>query len=374
MNKVMLSLLLSVGVLAGCGKQESVEQTADVVRPVKTMLIEAAGAGGQRNFPGRVEAANRATLSFQVAGKLEEILVKEGQDVTAGQTLARLDPKDFQVVVNDRAAIFKRSEADYKRAKDLVEKGHISRSDYDKLEANFISTRAALEQARNDLSYTELKAPFAGTVSKRLVENFEQVNAKQEVLELRDLENLEIKFDVPENLVQRLRKERPGESGAREAAERRVHASFAGLPGQRFELAYKEAATQADAKTQTFEITMTMPRPQGLQILPGMTANVAVTLAGLIRMDEIRYRVPANAVVGDNALEPRVWLVEPETLTVKARQVKVGKLRGRDIEVLEGLEPGDRIVIAGVAYLAEGMKVSLLPTPEQAQPRADDPS
>jgi RND family efflux transporter MFP subunit len=346
----------------------------DLVRPVKTMLIEATGASGQRNFPGRVEAANRATLSFQVAGKLEEILVKEGQDVTAGQLLARLDPKDFEVVVNDRAAIFKRSEADFKRAKELVEKGHISRSDHDKLEANFVSARAALDQAKNDLSYTKLNAPFAGTISKRLVENYEQVNAKQEVLELRDLENLEIKFDVPENLVQRLKKERPGQTGAKEVSQRRIYASFAGLPGKQFELTYKEAATQADAKTQTFEITMTMPRPQGLQILPGMTANVRVSLAGLVEMDKTSYRIPASAVVGDNTLEPRVWLVDPETLTVHAREVKVGKLRGRDIEVLEGLDPGDRIVVAGGAYLAEGMRVSLLPTPEQAEPRADDPS
>jgi len=377
MNPAMLSLsclLFSVVTLSACSDKDQSEQTTDVVRPVKTLLIQAAGAGGQRNFPGRVEAANRATLSFQVSGKLAEILVKEGEQVKAGQLLARLDPKDYQVVVNDREAIFKRAEADFQRAKDLVEKGHISRSDYDKLEANRISARSALDQAKNDLSYTEMSAPFAGTVSKRLVENFEQVNAKQDILELRDLENLEIKFDVPENLIQRLQKETPGVTGAQEATARRVHASFSGLPGRKFELAYKEASTQADAKTQTFEVTMTMPRPQGLQILPGMTANVAVSLAGLVKQDETRYRIPANAVVGDNELASRVWLVDPESLTVKARQVKVGKMYGRDIEVLEGLEPGDRIVVAGAAYLAEGMPVSLLPTPEQAEPRADDPS
>jgi len=369
---VVCLLMVSALVLGACGRKAPEEQVTEAVRPVKTLLIDAAGGAGQRNFPGRVEAANRATLSFQVAGKLNEILVKEGEKVAAGQTLARLDPKDYQVVVNDRSAVFKRAEADYKRAKDLVDKGHISRSDYDKLEANFTSARAALEQARNDLGYTELDAPFAGTISKRLVENFEQVNAKQTIFELRDLENLEVKIDVPERLIQQLKRKGTSESG--EGVAGRVFASFEGLQGESFALTFKEASTQADAKTQTFEVTMTMPRPQGLQILPGMTANVSVNLAGLVVMEKTRYLVPASAVVADNGLNPRVWLVDPESLTVQARPVKVGKLRGRDIEVLEGLEPGDRIVVAGAAYLAEDMPVSLLPTPEQAEPRADDPT
>ena len=366
------SLLVSVLTLSGCGNQDQVAQVEEAVRPVKTLLIESADSGGQRNFPGRVEAAKRATLSFQVAGKLHEIQVKESEKVKAGQILARLDPQDYQIVVNDRSAAFKRAEADFNRAKDLVDKGHISRSDYDKLEATYTSARAALDKAKNDLGYTELAAPFAGTVAKRLVENFEQVNAKQNVFELSDLENLEIKFDVPENLIQRLQPN--GSSGPGQNAAGHVTAGFQGLPGKTYELSFKEAATQADAKTQTFEVTFTMPRPAGLQILPGMTANVSVDLSALVTTEKLPYLVPVNAVVADNALTPRVWLVDPETLAIQARQVKIGKMRGRNIEVLEGLAPGDRIVVAGAAYLAEGMKVSLLRTAEQAEPRADDPS
>ena len=273
-------LLLSVLGLAACGKQEQTQAPAEVVRPVKTMLIQSADAGAQRSFAGRVEAANRATLSFQVSGKLNEILVKEGEKVVAGQTLARLDPKDLQLVVNDRTANFRRTEADFKRAEELVEKGHVSRSDFDKLRAAYQSASAALDQARNDLSYTELKAPFDGTVSRRLVENFEQVNAKQTVFELRDLQNLEIKFDVPENLTQRIQRKAQADPGQGTAG--RVYAGFEGLPDQRFELTFKEAATQADDKTQTFEVTFTMPRPSQLQILPGMTAKVSVDLSGIV--------------------------------------------------------------------------------------------
>ncbi len=123
MNQTLASiftLFLSVAVITSCGEKEQGEKTIKIVRPVKTLVIQSPETGGQRSFPGRVEAANRATLSFQVAGKLNEILVKEGEEVKAGQTLARLDPKDFKVVVNDRSANYHRAAADFKRAKELM--------------------------------------------------------------------------------------------------------------------------------------------------------------------------------------------------------------------------------------------------------------
>ncbi len=367
-----LALLASVLALSACGEKEAAISTGDSARPVKTLVIQAPDSAGQRIYPGRADAANRAILSFRVAGKIDEILVKEGEEVGSGQTLAKLDPRDFQVEVDNRAAGYQRAEADFSRAKGLVDKGHLSRTDYDRLEAEYKSAQAALEQAKNNLSYTVLKAPFAGTISRRLVETFEQVNAKQAVFDLRDLENLEIKFDVPERMVQRIKQQTIAEF--QNASVNHVRASFAGLPGKKFDLNFKEAAAQADANTQTFEVTFTMPSPKDLQVLPGMTANVEVDLFGLVDEGETRYLVPANAVVADGRLNPRVWLVDPQTMTLKSRDVTVGNMRGHDIEVLDGIAPGDRIVVAGVAYMVEGMKVTLMPTPEQARPRPNDPN
>lgn len=355
--------------LQGCGEESQTVTPSDTSRPVKTLLIAGATGAGVRNFPARIDAAQRADLAFRVSGTVAELLVKEGDRVAAGQLVARLEPKDFQIVVNDRQATFDNAKKNYDRAKGLVESGAISRMDFDRLEAEFKSARAALEAARQDLAYTELAAPFGGVIAKRQIQQFEEVQAKQAIVTLQNVDQLEVKFDIPEALVRRLRAgdNRPA---AREGAV--VAVSFDGMPGRSFPLTFKEVATKADAKTQTFEVTYTMQQPEQHTVLPGMTANVMVDLSAYLD-ETASYQVPVSAVVGDYKLDPQVWVVDPDSLTTRAQPVQVGRMSGASIEVTAGLKPGMRIVTAGAAFVSPGMKVSLMPEREQAEPRASDP-
>ncbi|MEN8167181.1 MAG: efflux RND transporter periplasmic adaptor subunit [Pseudomonadota bacterium] len=368
---ILLSILTTLLLLTGCA-EEPAPVARDISRPVKTLLIEAPESGGVRNFPARIDANRKAELAFRVPGKVQELLVKEGDQVTEGQEVAKLDPKDFQIVANDRKASFDNARKNYNRAKELVEEGHISKVDYDKLEANFKSTRAALEAARQDLEYTSLKAPFAGSIAKRHIQRFEEVQAKQSVLSLQNVTELEVKFDVPESIIRGVR------ADAAERGEKRdqikIFATFVDLPGREFPLTFKEIATRADAKTQTFEVTYTMEQLLNATVLPGMTATVTVDLSLLKDQEVVVFTVPVSAVMGDYKLDPRVWTVDRESMTVKPQAVKVGRLLGNDIEVLEGIEAGNHIVTAGTPFLVEGMKVTLMPALEQAAPRPDDPT
>ena len=353
--------------LAGCQgeNQEPVEET---VRPVKTMVVGLSGSGGVRNFPGSVDTSRRADLSFRVDGRLYKLPVREGDDVAKGQVLAELDPKDFQIVVNDKQASFNRAKADYDRARKLVGKGHISRMDYDRLEADYKSRLADLNKAKQDLGYTVLKAPFAGTVARRYVQNFEEVVLNEIVFALRDNSLLEVKVDVPEIIMLRILSK---EDGADDDIP--VFASFDSVPGKRFPLNFKEISTKADPKTKTFLATYTMPAPEGLRVLPGMTATVTADLSKeLSDSNQNVYYVPVSAVTGDAKLDSRIWVVNEDSMTVHPQPVKLGEMKGSTIEVLDGIKGQERVVTAGAGYMADGMKVLLMEQPEQAEPRPED--
>ena len=106
--------------------------------------------------------------------------------------------------------------------------------------------------------------------------------------------------------------------------------------------------------------------------LPGMTANVVIDLSAVVDKDAVKW-VPARSVQADNGLKPRVWVLDADTMTVSSRTVEVGRMSGRSIQVLDGLDGGEEIVSVGGPYLAEGMLVTRMKLTEQATPRSDDP-
>jgi len=369
MNSPFRTLCLAmaaIGVLHACGGEEPPAPAAGT-RPVKTFIVEGGQSGGQRNFPGRIESATRAELSFRVGGTVQDILVKEGDLVVSGQVLARLDPTDYQTVVRDRQATFDNSQRNFERGRDLVGKGFISGTEFDRLEANYKTSEASLEAARQDLAYTELKAPFGGRVAKRHVERFEEVDVKQTVFTLQDVATLQVKIDLPESLVRGLREKADDETAVP------AFATFDGQAGPPLPLSFAEVSTRADPQTQTFEVTFNMPQPQDFVVLPGMTATVTADLSSRLVQAETSHWVPVSAVVADSALGSRVWVLDAQTMTVRSAAVTAGQMQGDRIEIRSGLAGGEEIVSVGASYLAEGMQVSRMATGEQAVPRAGDP-
>ena len=118
-NSIQLAgLVLVYACLAACGVEQPAA-TGPVTRPVKIFVVDGTAKGAVRTFPGRVDAAQTAELAFRVSGQLQDILVREGDMVEAGQVLARLDPTDFRIVLEDRQASFDNARSNFERAREL---------------------------------------------------------------------------------------------------------------------------------------------------------------------------------------------------------------------------------------------------------------
>jgi RND family efflux transporter MFP subunit len=347
--------LAALALLLGVGCSTETEQAPpEVVRPVKTMIVGGSLAGNL-TFPGRVQGARRVELSFRVGGHLIELPILEGQAVNEGDLIGRLDPTDYQIAVQEAQATFMKAEADFDRYQRLYEKDAVPLSDLERFRALHDVARARLEQSQLNLRYTSLRAPFGGRLGEKYVENHEDVTANQPIVSLHDITFVEIVIDVPEYLLTR----------ARQGSDVSAVARFESVSSADYPLQFKEASAQADPETQTYKVTMSMPQPKDMRVLPGMTALVTVTLDKAVDESSegsYAFSVPAAAVFESADGTQCVWVVGKNegTMTVSRRKVTVGEVTSpANVYILDGLLPGDRVVTAAVTRLREGMQVSL---------------
>jgi RND family efflux transporter MFP subunit len=134
-----------------------------------------------------------------------------------------------------------------------------------------------------------------------------------------------------------------------------IIAEFSGAPGMQFPVHIKEIAQRADPTTQTFQVRVAMKAPSNVNLLPGMSATVTLTYRRASILGD-RIFVPTSAVLNDSSGEQVAWIISADQSAAR-RPVKLGAATGGQIEVIDGLQPGDRIAVAGVSFLRDGMKV-----------------
>jgi RND family efflux transporter MFP subunit len=363
-------LITFVALLAtSCGKEEEKTTIAEVVRPVKVMTVASGGSGSGLQFPGKVRASQRVELAFKVVGgRLFELPIagKEGGYVKKGELLARIDPKDFQTDLRNAEGQLREAQAaldlaksEYARIQRIRKEdpGATSQAMADRrreavnqAQGRIKSLKASVDTAKNRLSYTYLRAPFAGLIASRYVDNFQDVKPKQPIARLEDISQVELLIDVPENVMA---VSRAGGQGSVKAV-----AEFPTAPGKQYPLKLKEFATKADPATQTYQVVFQMPQSEDINVLPGMTATVVISFSNQKREAKSIF-IPAIAVMTDADGNNYVWLVDSAEMTVHKKELKTGRLAGSEnIDVQEGLEGGETLVVAGGTKLQEGMKVS----------------
>ncbi|MDG2304610.1 MAG: efflux RND transporter periplasmic adaptor subunit [Candidatus Binatia bacterium] len=345
-------LLVASGLLAGaCQKPPVVVE--EVVRPVKTLVVPGEGEATRSEYSGSVEASRRAEVAFEVPGRIIELPVEEGQQVTEGQMLAKLDPRDYQARLEATQAELRKAAADYERGLNLQrqDKGAIAQTQIDSYKRGVEVAEAALAVSQKSVDDTTLRAPFDGEVARRFVENFENVIAKQAVVRVQDVSELEVKVAVPERDITG----RDPNATLAETTERvKPRVIITSSPDKQFPAKLKEIALVADPVSRTFEVTLSFAKPEEVNVLPGMTAKVIID--GEIGSAGIR--IPAVAVADDSGSKPYVWIIDPSTNTVSKRSVEIGDLSNQSVAILSGLDGGEEIAVSGVHYLSDGQSVT----------------
>jgi RND family efflux transporter MFP subunit len=260
---------------------------------------------------------------------------------------------------------FDRTEASYRVAKEelqsavqLRDKGTVGREeDVQAAEAEVRGLEGRVVEANLQMADCSLRAPYNGVIARRFVEEGQNIRAAEPIVRFQDVDEVEIKVDVPETVMA---------VDIRTADILQLVAELSGAPGLEFPVTIREIAQVADPTTQTFNVRVAMQAPPGIQALPGMTATVTAIYrrAGILGD---RILVPVSAVSKQSAPQQAdskqrdaaqsVWVIGANNKATR-RPVKVGSLLGGQIEILDGLQIGDRIAVAGVSSLREGMAVS----------------
>jgi RND family efflux transporter MFP subunit len=348
-----LVVLASLTVLAACNGGD--EPAAEPVRPVRVATVEERQAGETVSLTGQVYAQDEVSLSFRIGGRMIERTVNVGDQVQAGQMIARLDPEPaLNAVQTARAnltaamAQTTRARNNYDRQETLLRQGWTTRARYDEAlealqasEAQVDAAQAQLNIAQDQLAYTELLADGPGIVTARGAEPGEVVAAGRMIVQLAREGGRDAVFDVPARVIQSA------------PANPVITVALASDPNVRTTGRVREVAPQADPVTRTFEIRI------GLHA-PPEAMRLGSTVVGSMQLDEAgAIEIPATALTMANR-QPAVWIVNRTTNTVELRNIDVVRYDLARVIVAQGLEPDDIIVTAGVQALRPGQKVRIL--------------
>jgi len=345
-----LFLVVSAASLAACSRPAPPEEP---VRAVKLLTVGVGALQSSLEYAGEVRVRVESRLGFRVAGKIVQRQAELGQRVKAGQVLAQLDPRDYQLAADAAraqlaAATTQRdlAAADFRRYQALKEQNFISGAELERREATLKAAQATLDQARAQLSsqgnqtgYTTLVADVSGVVTGIEAEPGQVVAAGTPVVRIAQDGPRDVVFAVPEDKVAHIAR---GQDVAV-----RGWSGGAPLTGR-----VREVAASADAATRTYQVKVAL---EGGDV-PALGATVYVTPKALSHAGVAAIKLPTSALRQEGQATA-VWVYDPATSTVRSQVVQIATADGNDAVVASGLAPGMQVVATGVHVLSSGQKV-----------------
>lgn len=331
-----------VSLLAGCAEDGPTAVGAIDRTEIETMAVKSRTTPLERLLDGNIEAVNQGTVAAQTSGRVAEILYDVNDFVPAGAVIVRLHATEQQAGLTQAQAALQEARAReleaqtrYKRIADMHERQVVPKAAFDEATAardsavaRLAAARAALDSAREGVRYTEIRAPYAGVVTKRLVEVGETVRPGTPLMSGLSLQFLRVSVDVPQSSVE---------------AIRRIRQAAVYVDGRRVPVSKLTIFPEATKPSNTFRARLELPE-NAADLYPGMFVKVGF-LVGEVQ----RLLVPLRTIV-ERGEVTALYVLDSEGRT-SLRQVRLGHRFGDDVEVLAGLAEGERVALDPIAAL-----------------------
>ncbi len=351
MKRTIITVLIVIAAIAGAafilkGNKDKTRQEAELAKkvntttPVRVAEVTVENIGGSFAATGTFTPSKEITVVTEVAGKVISINADEGQFVSKGQLLARIDYATIEADLKSAEATLQKLATDKARYERLLTSGGVTQAQLDEVNLNYVNAEARVVTARKKLADSFIRAPFAGYVNKRSVEEGSFVSAGKDMFEIVDTNKLTMTVNVPERQVLSI------------SNIKSVSAVADVYPGVSYQAKVKFVGAKADANLNfpvELEITNVKDRP----LRAGMYGRATFELPN----GEEGLLIPRAAIIG-SVSDAQVYVLTADSVVLK--DVVAGAQYADAVEIKEGLSVGDKVVTSGHINLRDGSKVTVL--------------
>ncbi|NKB64332.1 MAG: efflux RND transporter periplasmic adaptor subunit [Gammaproteobacteria bacterium] len=367
MKPVYVFVLCSYLITSGCDQQEDGENTPQIIRGLKTMVIEKQERATIRRYPSVLQPAELTTLSFEIGGKLGVLDLKVGQVVHKGERLAQLDAQSAQIQVETAEAKVTQAKSksenartSYTRQSNLLKKGATTKANVDDAKTALETSNAQLTQAKKQLeadleklNNLELVSPIDGIVNSVEAKSYSNVRSGDGIATIYQSDGFEVSFSVGYDVLQKL------------TIGKTVTVRLADNPDVLLGGIVNEIGSRADTVS-SFPIVIRLIDSRSF-LKAGMAVEVSIELpvqtgvGFLLPLSVLPFKGTIDPNAGpDHPTETTVFVYNENTGTVVEREVTVAGIRENQMIIIAGIKEGERVASAGVSFLQDGQKVTLL--------------
>jgi len=349
---IFLLLLSGIFMSSGCGKNEA-KVPEEKVMNVKIWTVEQKSLRPYVEAIGTLKPFEEVIISSEVDGIVMNVKVSEGSPVAKGMTLVEINETDYRLEVRRAEASSRQTEAslanaklEYERKSALYKEELVTKQQFDDISARLAlaegdldRAKASLSLAKEKLAKTKIRSPLQGAVRDKKVTTGDYVKNGSQLLWIVKSDPIKLSFTVPEKEVGKLK---TGQD---------VMFKVDSFPDKEFTGRLSTIYPSLEEKTRTLQVEALVPN-RDAKLKPGLFAKVTL-YTGPSRDLVV---VPITAVLYEDSLV-KVFIVEGDR--AKEKPVKIGSKYGEYLEIVEGLQKGETVVVVGQNNLAEGVKINV---------------